>query len=106
MRFRFANDAQPYDIVSSLAQNLQKYPPHVVLAAPVKLYSPDLQAAHDFLSELLPEGVRVELVAQRLEDRCNNTDPWYGGSYARLPLDKKMEGYLVKSSRNKQACRA
>ncbi|CAE8684690.1 unnamed protein product, partial [Polarella glacialis] len=83
VRFRFADDQQPYNLVERLAKNLQNYPPQKVLAAPVKIPKPDAASSARLLRLLTAEGVRVELVGKRFAERCTSVDPWYGGQYCR-----------------------
>ncbi|CAK9118351.1 unnamed protein product [Durusdinium trenchii] len=87
VQFRFADDSQPYNLVSRLARNLQNYPPEEVLAAPVLLSEPDVVRTKDFLQHLMVDQVRVELVSKSYKDRCDQQDPWYGGRYHRGPLE-------------------
>eukprot|EP00929_Paragymnodinium_shiwhaense_P035508 TRINITY_DN19150_c0_g1_i1.p1 TRINITY_DN19150_c0_g1~~TRINITY_DN19150_c0_g1_i1.p1 ORF type:complete len:784 (-),score=190.25 TRINITY_DN19150_c0_g1_i1:135-2486(-) len=88
MRFRFADVPQPYNLVNSLATNLQKYPAENVMSAGIKLASPDAMAAGRILEQLGADGLRVELVAKKFGERCTSKDPWYGGRFQRLPLEE------------------
>eukprot|EP00913_Durusdinium_trenchii_P007034 g6617.t1 len=59
VQFRFADDSQPYNLVSRLARNLQNYPPEEVLAAPVLLSEPDVVRTKDFLQHLMVAQLRI-----------------------------------------------
>eukprot|EP00927_Polykrikos_kofoidii_P033683 TRINITY_DN28500_c0_g1_i1.p1 TRINITY_DN28500_c0_g1~~TRINITY_DN28500_c0_g1_i1.p1 ORF type:complete len:1087 (-),score=161.98 TRINITY_DN28500_c0_g1_i1:124-3384(-) len=87
IRFRFADDMKPYDLVDSIARKLQHFPPAVVLSARSKLFDKDVPATAAFLTHLTVDGVRVEITGKRFAKQCTSEDPYYGGSFARLPLD-------------------
>ncbi|CAL1166766.1 unnamed protein product [Cladocopium goreaui] len=87
VKFRFADDQQPYGLVVRLAENLQKYPAEEVLSGPILLPEPDPVKVVDYLQHLTVDQVRVELVSKKFEDRCTKKDPWYGGKYYRAPLE-------------------
>eukprot|EP00438_Fugacium_kawagutii_P036125 Skav236844 [mRNA] locus=scaffold1027:207668:222404:+ [translate_table: standard] len=52
VKFRFADDQQPYFLVTRLAQNLQNYPAEEVLSGPILLPDPDPSKSVDFLQHL------------------------------------------------------
>jgi len=91
IRFRFADDLQPYSLVNSLARNLQNFPADKVLSGPSSLPEPDVAASVEVLGCLTVDGARVELASKTLADRCTQKDPWYGGQYARLPQDPRWQ---------------
>jgi len=87
VNFRWADDQQPYNLVTRLARNLQEYPAEEVLSGPILLHHPDPFKAVDFLQHLTVDQVRLEVVSKKFEDLCIEKDPWYGGKYHRGPLE-------------------
>lgn len=81
VRFKFADDVQPYGLVNRIAQSLQNYPASHVLSAASTLQATDAEASAGVLQQLTVEGVRVELAAKRFEPQCSAQDPWYSGPY-------------------------
>eukprot|EP00928_Gymnodinium_smaydae_P098736 TRINITY_DN9246_c0_g5_i1.p1 TRINITY_DN9246_c0_g5~~TRINITY_DN9246_c0_g5_i1.p1 ORF type:complete len:1073 (-),score=197.76 TRINITY_DN9246_c0_g5_i1:187-3405(-) len=97
VKFRYADDQQPYALVSNICKNLQNYPASEVFSAPVRITQPDVAAVDDVLQRLSVDGVRVELTSKALADRCPETDPWYSGRYARLPLEQEWRETWAKA---------
>lgn len=98
LRFRFADDMQPYALVNALARRLQNYPAEHVMSASSKLFQLDADAACKVLAAFTVGGVRVELTGKRFKERCTERDPWYNGQYSKLPLELEWRDAWTKAA--------
>ena len=82
MSFRFKDKERPQGYVSSLASDLHFYPFEDVLAGGYLLedsWRPELITG--VLDELVPENVRISVIAKKFEGECDQTEKWYGTKY-------------------------
>ena len=81
MQFRFKDKERPQSYVCGLAGTLHDYPAEEVLTAGYLItdWAPDLIT--EVLDHLIPDNVRVAVIAQQFGDECGQTEPWYGAKY-------------------------
>jgi insulysin len=88
-QFRFANDVQPYSLTQRIAKALHRYPADHALSHS-KLHDFDAGAISAVLEQLTVPNLRLMLTAKMLAPQCTSTDPWYGGSFAKVPTGSAL----------------
>ncbi|KAL3863624.1 hypothetical protein ACJMK2_005374 [Sinanodonta woodiana] len=81
MQFRFKDKERPRNYTSSLAAVLHQYSLNEVLCASYLMteYKPEL--INMVVDKLIPESMRISVVAKKYEGQTNNKEKWYGTSY-------------------------
>lgn len=90
MNFRFKEKSSPRSYVSSTVRHLQEYPIEEVLSAP-RLFTewrPDL--INDLAQYLVPEKIRVQVVAKAYEAEANSVESWYGTKYKKEKIPDEV----------------
>ncbi|XP_050359378.1 insulin-degrading enzyme [Nymphalis io] len=85
-RFRDVQDARA--AVVAHAHLLQEFPMRDILSAYYLItdWRPDL--IDELLAFLIPDNVRVGVVAKCFEKKCTQTEPWYGTKYVQQDIDE------------------
>ena len=81
MQFRFKDKERPQSYVCSLAGYLHDYPAQEVLTAGYLITDWDPELITEVLDHLVPDKVRVAVIAQQFAADCDQTEPWYGAKY-------------------------
>lgn len=84
LNFRFR---EPHGVgreVVALAANLHEYPPELVIRGPFHFAGYDSEAVRDILSQLVPNNMRMTVVAPELP--TEQRDPWYDTAYRVRPI--------------------
>lgn len=94
MNFRFKGKEQPYGYSSSLAKNLQIYPPSCSLTGPWVYREFNFADISHFMSFIRPDNCRMEVWAHDLEvditsSSCR-TEPWYATKYIHKEMESKL----------------
>ena len=81
LNFEFMEEPQPMDNVENLAENMQVYPPEMILTGGHLMmnYDPDLIA--NCASHLVPEKANFFLMAKEFGQDCDKTETWFGTKY-------------------------
>lgn len=81
MIFRFKDKEKPINYTSFLARRMQKYPLNEVLSGSYLLteYRPDLITM--VLDKLVPETMRIGVIAKKFADVADQKEKWYGTEY-------------------------
>eukprot|EP00435_Cladocopium_sp_Y103_P009112 s248_g2.t1 len=87
IRFKFKEDASPFQLCPDIALNLQRLPPSEALCGTVLQYEFDPEAISSLLSKLTLDTVRVQFQAKILAERCTQKDTSYGSPMELLPID-------------------
>lgn len=97
MEFRFQDQQQPIIAVRSTVRNLHLYEVPHVLKGPYVLedYRPELIEA--VLACLVPEKMRVTVVAKECESAATLSEPIYGTQYAETALDDALLEQLARA---------
>ncbi|XP_066145097.1 insulin-degrading enzyme isoform X3 [Euwallacea fornicatus] len=87
--FRFKDKESPRSYISTVVNSLQYYPLEDVLCAHYMLTDWKPELIEQIWNDLVPEKVRLAVVAKTYEDICTDTEPWYGTKYKeeRIPED-------------------
>ncbi|KAL5111762.1 Insulin-degrading enzyme [Taenia crassiceps] len=96
LRFRFKGKEDPFEYVYRLSPRMFLYPPEDLLTAPHILaeFRPDL--VEEILSSLTPHNFRCIIVSQKVADRCNETEEFYGARYGCDPIpSEKIETWCT-----------
>ncbi|KAG6438646.1 hypothetical protein O3G_MSEX000111 [Manduca sexta] len=88
LEFRFKDTQEPRTLVAGHVHLLQEFPMEDVLSAYhlVTEWRPDL--IEELLAMLTPENVRVGVVAKCFEEKCTQTEAWYGTKYLQEDIDE------------------
>ena len=90
MNFTFKEKSSPRIYVNATVQYLQDYPIEEVLTAPL-LYTewkPELIMSLE--NYLVPEKIRVHVVAKAFEDIADAVEPWYGTKYKKEKISNEI----------------
>ncbi|XP_031777802.1 insulin-degrading enzyme isoform X2 [Nasonia vitripennis] len=90
MNFRFKEKASPRSYVNVTVQSLQDYPIEEVLSAS-RLFTqwrPDL--INELNNYLVPEKIRVQVVAKAYEANADSVEPWYGTKYKKEKIPEDL----------------
>jgi len=79
--FRFKDKSQPASCVTSLAASMREYPMEEVLCANriVTKFEPTL--IQEILTYIVPENLRMAVMAKAVEEKADQTEKWYGTNY-------------------------
>ncbi|KAL6254449.1 hypothetical protein P5V15_014497 [Pogonomyrmex californicus] len=89
INFCFQEKHVPMSYVSSIVHKLQEYPMTEVLCAKrvFNEWRPDL--IDEIMKYLIPENIRIHLVAKACENIANETENWYGTKYKKEKISKE-----------------
>ncbi|XP_045505756.1 insulin-degrading enzyme [Colias croceus] len=87
--FRFRDTLEPRTLALAHVHQLQEFPIQDVLSAYYLLseWRPDLIS--DMLELLVPDRVRIAVVAKCFAERCTQTEPWYGTKYLQEDIEEE-----------------
>ncbi|KAM3955202.1 insulin degrading metalloproteinase [Aphomia sociella] len=100
MEFRFKDTQEPRSLVTGHVHLLQDFPMEDVLSAYYLMTEWRPELIEDLLSLLVPENVRVGIVAKCFSEKCTQTEPWYGTKY----LQEDIEEAKIKEWKSVKPC--
>ena len=91
LNFRYKEESQPMDNVESLAENMQVYPPELIITGSELMfdYDPDLLAK--CMAHLRPDNVCVFFMARDFAESCDRNEPWFKTNYKVEDIPQKWE---------------
>ncbi|XP_011877957.1 PREDICTED: insulin-degrading enzyme isoform X2 [Vollenhovia emeryi] len=89
INFRFKEKFPPRCYVTCIVQMLQEYPMNDVLCAQTVFpeWRPDL--IEEIMKYLVPENIRIHVVAKAYENIADETEKWYGTKYKKVKISKE-----------------
>lgn len=78
MQFRFKDKETALSLVSNVVHSMQLYPMDEVLTAPYLISEWQPELIQDLMENLVPEKCRIFIVGQKVEEKCDKTEYWYG----------------------------
>lgn len=91
MGFTFRSKADAMSTVTSIVRTLKEdFPPEEALCAPSVLYDFDAEAIRECLSVFKPENMQVGIVGKEFEEKCTETEKWYGTKYKKEPIPAEL----------------
>ena len=90
MNFRFKEKSSPHSWVNATVKSLHKYPMEEVLSAPrlITEWKPEL--INSLEEHLVPEKIRVQIVAKAFEADADSVESWYGTKYRKERVPDKL----------------
>ncbi|XP_063837017.1 insulin-degrading enzyme [Ostrinia nubilalis] len=88
MEFRFKDALEPRSLVTGHVHLLQEFPMEDVLSAYYLMTEWRPELIEELLALLVPENVRVGVVAKCFGDKCTQTEPWYGTKYLQEDIEE------------------
>ena len=89
MQFQFKDKERPQSYVSSCSHDLQYYPMEEALTGSYLLTEWRPELVEEVMDKLVPDNVRIAVIAQEFEDRAKETEPWYGTKYLEEDIPKE-----------------
>lgn len=89
IRFKFKEDASPFQLCPDIALSLQKFPPSEALSGNIIHYEFDPDAITQLLTKLTLTSVRVQFQAKSLAERCTQKDTSYGSPMELCAIDQR-----------------
>lgn len=93
MGFRFRSLSDSLSTASSLAHNLQEYPPECALSASVRLWDYEPKLITDLLNMLTCDNLRLVLSGKSYATECKSKEPWYGTEYSDDPIPSEFRAH-------------
>ncbi|KAL0853136.1 hypothetical protein ABMA27_012899 [Loxostege sticticalis] len=88
MEFRFKDALEPRTLVTGHVHLLQEFPMEDVLSAYYLMTEWKPELIEELLDLLIPENVRVGIVAKCFAEKCTQTEPWYGTKYLQEDIEE------------------
>jgi len=95
MGFRFRSLSDSLSTASSLAHNLQEYPPECALSASVRLWDYEPKLITDLLNMLTCDNLRLVLSGKSYATECKSKEPWYGTEYSDDPIPSEFRAHWL-----------
>ncbi|XP_068625858.1 insulin-degrading enzyme [Battus philenor] len=86
--FIFKDVQEPRGFVVGHVHLLQEFPMEDILSAYYLMSEWRPELINDLLSRLVPENVRIGVLAKRFADKCTQVEPWYGTKYLQEDIDQ------------------
>lgn len=96
IHFRFKDKEKPVQLVTSVSKCLHDYELKDVLCGPYLLSDFDKDTVKQLLDYLIPEKIRIMVVAKMFEETADQTEEWYGTKYS----VKKIPSDIIEKWRN------
>ncbi|GBP10041.1 Insulin-degrading enzyme [Eumeta japonica] len=100
MEFRFKDTQEPLSFVAGYVHSLQEFPMEDTLSAYYLLSEWRPELVERLLERLTPAHMRVGIVAKVFENKCTETEPWYGTKY----LQEDIEPEKIQDWQNAGRC--
>jgi len=89
--WNFRESAEPGDIVTALASNMQIFPPELYLSGRSRVRDVDTRLVREMLDMLAAKDVMVTEIAKGFDNQATKTEKWYGTKYATLPVSAQSQ---------------
>ncbi|XXQ37960.1 Insulin-degrading enzyme [Plasmodiophora brassicae] len=86
LKFRFKGKEPPYSLSTQLSRDLQKVDPVDVLSCHYVFHEFDEPLIRRFVSYLVVDRARFEVVSKTFDSVCDQRERWYGTAYAVEPM--------------------
>ncbi|XP_072943184.1 insulin-degrading enzyme isoform X2 [Epargyreus clarus] len=87
MEFRFKDTQEPRSLVTGHVHLLQEFPMEDVLSAYYLITEWRPELIDELLELLIPENVRIGIVAKCFAEKCTQVEPWYGTKYLQEDIE-------------------
>ena len=80
LNFKYQEEPQPMDNVENLSENMQLYPPELIIAGPELILEYDPQVISDCISRLRSDNVCLFFTSR--DFTCNQVEKWFKTNYS------------------------
>ena len=91
LNFKFKEEPQPMDNVENLCENMQVYPPELIITGGNLLYDFDPQLIQDCSKALKPESVCLFMTAREFANETDQVEPWFKANYKVEDIPEEWE---------------